>query len=54
MTKIIERWVLFRYVDGEFTPLAKPFKSKAAAEKAREKFPGPERRMTGIGVVRKK
>jgi hypothetical protein len=26
MPKTIEQWLLFKYVDGEFTPLSKPFK----------------------------
>jgi len=39
MLKIIEQWLLFKYVDGQFTPLSKPFKTKAAAKKARLKLP---------------
>jgi hypothetical protein len=35
MAKTIERWLLYKYVEGGFTPLSKPFKTKAAAEKAR-------------------
>jgi hypothetical protein len=27
-----EQWLLFKYVGGEFTPVSKPFKSKAQAE----------------------
>jgi hypothetical protein len=54
MPKIIEQWLLFRYINGEFTPLSKPFKTKAEAEKAREKNPERERREIGIGVVRRK
>jgi hypothetical protein len=50
--KIIEQWLLFKYVNGEFTPLSKPFKTKAAAEKARLKLPERERREVAIGVVR--
>jgi len=33
MPKTIEQWLLFKYVDGEFTPLSKPFKTKLQAEK---------------------
>jgi hypothetical protein len=40
MPKIIGRWPLFKYVDGQFTPLSKPFKTKDQAEKARLKLPG--------------
>jgi hypothetical protein len=54
MNKITEEWLLFKYVDGEFTPLSKPCKSKAAAEAARLKYPDREQKMIGIGVVRRK
>jgi hypothetical protein len=50
--KIIEQWLLFKYIQGEFMPLSKPFKTKAAAEKARLELPERERRMVGVGVVR--
>jgi hypothetical protein len=52
MPKIIEKWLLFKYVDGEFTPLSKPFQTKAAAEKARLKLPERERGAIGVGVIR--
>jgi hypothetical protein len=52
MPKIIERWLLFKYVDGQFTPQSKPFKTKTAAEKARLKLPERERREVAVGVVR--
>jgi hypothetical protein len=52
MPKIIEQWLLFKYINGEFAPLSKPFKTKAAAEKARLKLPERERRKIGVGVVR--
>jgi hypothetical protein len=52
MTKIVEQWLLFKYVDGEFTPLSKPFKAKAQAEKARLKYPDRERGTIGVGVIR--
>ena len=48
MSKTEERWVLFEYVHGEFTPLSKPFKTRKQAEKAREKY--AERLRKGIGV----
>jgi len=54
MSKIIERWLLFEYVHGEFTPLSKPFKTKEQAEKAREKYPERLRKRIGLGVVRRK
>jgi hypothetical protein len=50
--KTIEQWLLFKYVDGQFTPLSKPFRTKAAAEKAREKYPERERRSVAVGVIR--
>jgi len=43
MPKIIQQWLLFKYVDGKFTPLSKPFKTKKQAEKARRKYPERER-----------
>ncbi len=54
MAKITEQWLLFQYVDGEITPLSKPFKSKSQAEKAREKYPEGERKKIALGVVRTK
>jgi hypothetical protein len=44
MPKIIEQWLLFSYIEGQFTPLSKPFKSKQQAEQARLKLPERERR----------
>jgi hypothetical protein len=52
MPKIIEQWLLFKYVDGQVTPQSKPFKTKAAAEKARMKYPERERGAIGVGVIR--
>jgi len=52
MPKIIEQWLLFKYVGGEFTPLSKPFKTKGQAEKARPKYPERQRKSIGLGVVR--
>ena len=54
MPKIIERWLLFKYVGGEFTPLSKPLQKKEQAEKARLKYPERERKAIGIGVIRTK
>jgi hypothetical protein len=50
--KIIEQWLLFKYIAGQFTPLSKPFKTKPAAEKARLKLPERERRKVAVGVIR--
>ncbi len=52
LMKIIERWLLFKYVDGQITPQSKPFKTKAAAEKARLRLPEQERRSVAVGVIR--
>jgi hypothetical protein len=49
MPKIIEQWLLFKYIDGQFTPLSKPMKSKTEAEKARAKYPERERKQIGVG-----
>jgi hypothetical protein len=35
MSKIIEKWLLFKYVDGELTPLSKTLETKEHAEHAR-------------------
>jgi hypothetical protein len=52
LMKIVERWLLFKYVEGQFTPLSKPLKTKTAAEKARLKLPERERRSVAVGVIR--
>lgn len=52
MTKTVERWLLFKYVAGEFTPLSKPFRTKQQAEKARLKYPERECKTIGVGVIR--
>jgi len=51
MPKTIEKWLLFKYVGREFTPLSKPFKTRAQAEKARLKIPERERKAIGLGVI---
>jgi hypothetical protein len=50
--KIVERWLLFKYVGREFTPLSKPLKSKEQLEKTRLKYSERERKAIGIGVIR--
>jgi len=50
--KIIEQWLLFKYVEGQFTPLSKPFKSKDQGEQARLKLAERERRGVAVGVIR--
>ncbi len=52
MAKIVERWPLFRYVDGQFTPLPKLFKTKEQAEWVRLKLPEWERRAVAVGVIK--
>jgi hypothetical protein len=39
MVKFRYEWFLFDYKDGVPDVMSKPFKTKAAAEKAREKYP---------------
>jgi hypothetical protein len=50
MPKTIEQWLLFKYIDGEFTPLSKPLKTKQLTEKARSKYPERERKTIEVGV----
>ena len=52
MAKTTERWLLFECVGREYVPLSKPFKTKAAAEKARLKYPERERKKIGVGFIR--
>lgn len=52
MPKNIDQWWLFSYVEGQFTPLGKPFKKKEHAERAREKYPERQRKRIGLGVIR--
>jgi hypothetical protein len=52
VSKIIEQWLLFKYIEGQITPLSKPFKTKAAAEKARLELPEKEQRTVAVGVIR--
>jgi hypothetical protein len=54
MRKIVERWLLFKYVGREFTPLSKPFTTKEQAETARLKYPERERKGIGICMIRTK
>jgi len=49
--KIIERWLLFRYVGRELTLMAKPFKTKRAGEQARSKPPKKEQDIGRCGLV---
>jgi len=52
MPKLTQRWLLFKYIGGQFTPLSKPLKTKEQAEQARLKYPERERKTIGIGFVR--
>jgi hypothetical protein len=45
-------WFLFNYKDGVPDVMSKPFKAKADAEKAREKYPVKERGGIAVGVRR--
>ena len=50
--KAPQRWVLYHYVAGRFTPLSKPFKTKEEAEQARLKYTEREQKRIGVGFVR--
>jgi hypothetical protein len=52
MPKTTEKWLLFTYIGGEFTPLSNPLKTKQLAEKTRSKYPKQERKQIGVGVIR--
>jgi hypothetical protein len=52
MPKTPNCWILYTCVEGQITPLSRPFKTKAHAEKARQKYPEKERKTIGVGVVR--
>jgi len=43
--KTTGRWILFEYKHGKLVLLSKPFKTKEAAEKAREKYPDDLRKL---------
>jgi len=55
MPKTTEQWLLFKYIDGEFTPLSKPFKSKEPQRNRGDHHNlgqnrcGPNRRFDGVG-----
>jgi hypothetical protein len=44
-----KRWVLHEYKGRELKIFSKSFKTKALAEKAREKYPEDKRRKIGVG-----
>jgi hypothetical protein len=52
--KIIEQWLLYKYVKLKFNSLSKRFKTKKEAEKARLKLPERERRTVAVGIIRLK
>ena len=52
MPKTREQWLLYKYIDGQLTPLSKPLKKRKDAEKERLKYPEYERKKIGIGVIR--
>jgi len=47
--KSAKRWVLYEYKGRELVILSKSFKTKALAEKARQKHPESARGKIGIG-----
>ena len=54
MAKVIEQWLLCTYLNLEFTPLSKPFRSRKQAEQARLKYTERQRRTICLGVIRTK
>lgn len=50
MAKFRYEWFLFGYKDGVPDVISKPYKTKAAAEKARGKYPPKGRGGIGVGV----
>jgi hypothetical protein len=50
MAKFRYEWFLFGYKDGVPDVISKPFKTKAAAEKARGKYPPKVRGGIGVGI----
>jgi len=53
MPKTTNRWLLYTCVEGQITPLSRPFKTKAhAKKKARQKYSERERKTIGLGLVR--
>jgi hypothetical protein len=49
MAKVRYEWFLFDYEKGYPDRISKPFKTKAAAEKARGKYPPKVRGGIGVG-----
>ena len=50
--KIIEQWLFFQVIEGEFTLLSKPLKTKRLAKKARLKYSESQRKKIGVGAIR--
>jgi hypothetical protein len=50
MAKLRYEWFLFSYQDGVLDVISKAFKTKAAAEKARRKYPPKVLRGIGVGI----
>jgi hypothetical protein len=51
MPKCRYEWFLFDYKDRVPDIMSKPFKTKTAAKKAREKYPAKERRRIAVGIM---
>ena len=51
MAKFRYEWFLFDYKKGYPDTFSKPFKTKAAAEKARERYPLKLQGGIGVGIV---
>jgi hypothetical protein len=51
MAKFRHEWFLFDYKKGFPDFISKPFKTKAAAERARRKYPPKVQRGIGVGII---
>jgi hypothetical protein len=49
MAKITEEWLIYTFINGKFTPLSKPLKSRKDAEKERLRYSEYERKAIAVG-----
>jgi hypothetical protein len=49
MPKIKQQWLLYTFVEGEFTPLSRAFETRE--QEAQGNYPEKERRRIGVGVI---
>jgi len=53
MPKPQEQWFLYQVIDGQITPLSKPFKTREQAERVRAKYPEKEQKSIGLGLIKR-